>query len=70
MLLKKMIFFIFAINRHILKIYKNCIKLYKILQSEEVEINGKSSFAAMDAFWLDLLKPLKHKPHHEVDIFY
>ena len=22
----------------------------------------------MDAFWLDLLKPLKHKPHHEVDI--
>ena len=22
----------------------------------------------MDAFWLDLLKPMKHKPHHEVHI--
>ena len=42
--------------------------MYKILQSEEVENNGKSSFAAMDAFWLDLLKPLKHKPYYEVYI--
>ena len=22
----------------------------------------------MDAFWLDLLKPIKHEPHHEVHI--
>ena len=30
--------------------------------------SNESSYAEMDAFWLDLLKPMKHKPHHEVYI--
>ena len=36
---------------------------------QPVSIPSETSYAEMDAFWLNLLKPLKHKPEKEVFIF-
>ena len=36
---------------------------------QPVNITTETSFAEMDAFWLNILKPLKHKPEKEVFIF-
>ena len=35
---------------------------------QPVNITTETSFAEMDAFWLNILKPLKHKPEKEVFI--
>ena len=36
---------------------------------QPVNITTETSFAEMDAFWLNILKPLKHKPEKEVFIY-
>ena len=35
---------------------------------QPVNITTETSLAEMDAFWLNILKPLKHKPEKEVFI--
>ena len=35
---------------------------------QPVNITTETSFAEMDAFWLNILKPLKYKPEKEVFI--
>ena len=37
---------------------------------QPVNIPNETSYAEMDAFWLNILKPLKHKPEKEVFIVY
>ena len=35
---------------------------------QPVNITTETSFTEMDSFWLNILKPLKHKPEKEVFI--
>ena len=65
MLLNFLFYIYFIMSTHETK----TIHVFVLILQSDVQNSCQSSFASMDAFWLNLLKPVKHKSHHEVNIF-